>query len=133
MYKEASRLKLRFETTKGSLNTEQLWTLSKNQLSVIVRNLKKQLNGDSDDELAFLDDGATQVDKKIQLMFDIAKDIYLTKKSELNSQASLADVNREEQELLAIAAEQERVVLRNDPALLQKRLEEIQKKKSELK
>ena len=81
-YKEASRLNLVFETSKGNLTVTQLWQLKKTDIALVVRNIKKKLVGDVDDDLAFLDDTSAQVDKVMQLKFDIAKDVYVTKKEE---------------------------------------------------
>lgn len=84
IYKEALRTKLRIDTSQGQLSVEQLWDLSLNKLTVIIRNIKKQLKNDNDDDLSFLDETKV-VDKRIQLIFDILKDIYLTKKEELDA------------------------------------------------
>jgi len=108
MYKKALRLKLRFETSKGLLTVEQLWDLPRTQLSVIVRNLKKKIKEDSDDDLAFLDDTAKQVDEIDQLMFEIAKDIYLTKKAEVEAAQNDVAKKQQLQELLAIKAERQK-------------------------
>jgi hypothetical protein len=81
IYKQASRIGLRVETTKGSLSVEQLWTLSLSNLANVIKNVKKALKTDNDDELSFLDESKT-IDATTQLTFDILKDIYLTKKNE---------------------------------------------------
>jgi hypothetical protein len=82
IYKEASRIKLRVNTGMGQLSVEQLWDLSLTKLSTIIRNVKTSLQKDNDDELSFLDE-TKKVDPVQQLIFDILKDIYLTKKNEL--------------------------------------------------
>ena len=84
MYKQASQLKLRFLTSVGQLSVEQLWGLSQIQLSNAIKEVKKLLKtNDDDDELSFLGDSiAKEVDVENQLRFDILKDVYLTKKKE---------------------------------------------------
>jgi hypothetical protein len=96
MYKQASRIGLRVETTKGSLSVEQLWTLSLTNLANIIKNVKKTLKIDNDDELSFLDETKT-IDSTTQLTFDILKDIYLTKKNEQEKlrEDALRKVNNE--------------------------------------
>lgn len=109
-FKKATRYKLRVETSKGMLSTEQIWTLSRAALARILRSLKKKLNADSDDDLAFLDDQAKQVDEMDQLTFDVVKDIYLTKKKEaqeLRDEASIKEHNRKIMELLEKKEESE--------------------------
>ena len=43
MYKQASKLKLRFQTNVGLLSAEQLWELSQPQISIAVKAVKKVL------------------------------------------------------------------------------------------
>lgn len=80
-FKQASKQKLRFATTKGYLSSEQLWDLTLTDLTTCIRNAKKVLKKNDDDELGFLDETST-VDKTEQLQFDILKEIYLTKKAD---------------------------------------------------
>jgi hypothetical protein len=79
---EASKVKLRFNTTIGILNVEQLWDLSLTKLAVIIKTVKKSMQEtDNDDDLSFLDESKT-VDKIQQLKFDILKEVYTIKKEE---------------------------------------------------
>ena len=81
-FKLASQQKLRFATNKGVLSVEQLWDLTQTDLSNLCKSIKKTLKqNDNDDDLSFLIDTSV-VDVENQLRFDIAKDVYLTKKKE---------------------------------------------------
>lgn len=100
IYKHATKIGLRIDTSFGPLGVEQLWKLSRNKLSIILKNLKKKLNSDTDDDLAFLDENATQVDKITQLAFDIVKDIYITKRDEADAVKSQQVKKEQLQELL---------------------------------
>jgi len=102
MYKKATQLKLRFETSKGLLSAEQVWDLSRNQLANIIKTLKKKLKQESDDELSFLDDTVNQVDEITQLQFDIVKDIYLTKKAVAEATQKEAETKAHNQKILEI-------------------------------
>ena len=82
IFKKASKVGLRVQTTKGLLSVEQLWTLSLIDISNAIKTLKKQMNTSIDSELDFLSETSTKVDETTQLSFDILKDIYLTKKEE---------------------------------------------------
>ena len=106
MYKQASKLKLRFNTTRGVLTVEQLWSLSVNELVVIIKSLKKEIKKDNDDELSFLDDNIV-IDEKTVLQFDIVKDIYLTKKAELEAKSNAYNKKQELQKLLEIKAKRD--------------------------
>lgn len=83
-FKKASQLKLRFNTNKGVLSVEQLWDLTATSLATLVRSIKSELkNSTIEDELSFLSDVIpTKIDVENILRFEIAKDVYLTKKAE---------------------------------------------------
>lgn len=101
-FKQASRAKLRINTSQGLLSVEQLWDLSLTKLSAIIKNVKKALKGsEGDDELSFLDESKT-VDKEQQLMFDILKDIYLTKKAELEEERTSAQRKANNEKIMAL-------------------------------
>jgi hypothetical protein len=109
IYKEASKLKLRFSTEKGLLSVEQLWDLSQSQLSTAIKAVKKILVKDNDDELSFLETNIV-VDTENQLRFDILKDIYMSKKDEADKIRNIASVkahNRRIDELIAMKQESE--------------------------
>jgi hypothetical protein len=81
MYKQAIKLDLRFQTSKGVLTPQQLFQLNQNDLANAIKAVKKVLKKNDDDELSFLEDSKV-VDTENQLRFDILKDVYLTKKKE---------------------------------------------------
>jgi len=106
-FKQASQLKLRFNTDKGLLSVEQLWDLSQNQLSNLIRSIKKVLKEtDNDDELSFLT-GEVKVDEENQLRFDIAKDIYMTKKKAQEEIRDASAIKEHNQKILALIAEKQ--------------------------
>lgn len=120
IFKEASQLKLRFQTTKGALATEQLWDLTLTELSALLKNLKKAISKSSSDEsLSFLDENF-EVDKEAELRFNIAKDIYLTKKEEHNAAISAATDKQHDQYILSLIAEKQKEDLKG------KSVEELQ-------
>lgn len=119
IFGQATREKLRFNTNKGLLSVEQLWDLKLTPLATIVRNLKKQLNKDNDDELSFLDDTATPVDTTMQLRFDIAKAIYLVKKEEKDLEKNAAAKKAHNEKILSLIAKKQ------DEDLEEKSVEEL--------
>ena len=101
MYKQSSKMKLRFSTTVGALSSEQLWDLSLTQLVTTIKAVKKILKKTDDDELSFLEDSKI-VDTENQLRFDILKDVYLTKKKELEDNRDAAANKAHNQKILAL-------------------------------
>lgn len=104
IYKEAILCNLRFNTNQGSLTVEQVATLKKTQLGILTRSLKKALSKDDDDGLSFLDENKS-VNKEDQLRFDIAKDLYLTKKTQEEEVKTKADRKEFEQKILGLIAQ----------------------------
>jgi len=101
-YKKASQLGLRFQTNRGPLSVEQLWSLNLTDLSNSIKSVKKVLKKtDGDEELAFLEDSVVEVDIENQLRFDILKDVYLTIKSEKEALRDAAKVKEHNQKILA--------------------------------
>jgi hypothetical protein len=118
-YKEASRTKLRVDTSQGQLSVEQLWDLSLNKLTVIIRNINKQLKNDNDDNLSFLDETKV-VDKRIQLIFDILKDIYSTKKEELDAERKSVSDKEHNQKIFEL------IKRKQDEQLINMSIDELQ-------
>lgn len=105
MFKEATRLKLRFPSNRGELTVEQLWDLSLNSLKNIVKsmyNTKKKFTK-MDDELSFLEGVEDSEEQKLaELRYNIVKDIYTTKANENKEALSTAEKKAKKQQLLEI-------------------------------
>lgn len=105
MFKEATRLKLRFPSNRGELTVEQLWDLSLNSLKNIVKsmyNAKKKFTK-MDDELSFLEGVEDSEEQKLaELRYNIVKDIYTTKANENKEALSTAEKKAKKQQLLEI-------------------------------
>lgn len=112
MYKEASKLKLRFTTSVGQLSTEQLWDLNQSQLSVALVAVNKILKKSEDNDLSFLD-----VDKKVdylnELRFNILKDVYLSKKEEAERIKNIAETKAYNEKINSLIAEKKEGQLRD--------------------
>lgn len=112
MYKKASKLGLRIQTTVGLLSVEQLWGLTRAQLANAVKAAKKELKKTDDDELSFLDDNKS-VDTIAQLKFDILKDIYLTQETEAKEIRDAAAIKTHNSKIDALIAEKQDTKLRD--------------------
>lgn len=112
MYKEASRLKLRFQTSKGLLSVEQLWDLSLTELGNCIKSVKKVLKKNDDDELSFLEDNKV-TDVENETRFAVLKDVYLTKKKESDDARNAAEIKAHNQKILGIIAEKQEANLRS--------------------
>lgn len=99
IYKKATRKKLRFQTAKGLFSIEQVWGMSMSALEAELKSLNKEINEQSTGSLDFLD-GNDTVDPDLRLRFNIMKDIYLTKKAELDKAAKAKETREHNQRVM---------------------------------
>ena len=101
MYKKASRLKLRFESSRGPLTAEMLWDLKITELKTMVKAQAEKLQKleKPGDYLSFLEEIFTANETKEieieKLRFDMLKDVFITRKDEAKDAA--ADVKKKEE------------------------------------
>lgn len=119
MYKQASKLKLRFNTPRGPLGMEQLWDLTQTDLAASIKAVKKTLKDSNDDELSFLEENKS-VDVEAQLRYDILKDVFLTKKKENEDARNAADDKAKKQRIMELISE------KKDESLKGKSIEELE-------
>lgn len=79
IFEQASRLKLRFETTKGFLSTEDLWDLSLTSLDSIYRVINKKLKEESEESLITT---RSKSNKELDLKVEILKHVVKVKQEE---------------------------------------------------
>lgn len=110
MFEKATRLKLRFPTSKGQLSIEDLWGLPLTSstgaanLDDIARELFKQLK--SDDKVSFVTP-AQKSDATVQLKFDLVKHVIDTRVAENAAAATQRDRAEKKRRLLEILANKE--------------------------
>jgi len=101
-YKKASQLKLRFQTSRGSLTTEQLWELPLTELDTLAVSLEeahKNSKGKS-----FLEKRTTK-DSTIKLQFDIVLDVLQTKLEESEILREAKEIKEHNQKILVKISE----------------------------
>ena len=106
IYKQASEIKLRFNTSKGVLSVEQLWDLSQAQLETVIKSVKKTLNTSTDTGLEFLEETST-VDPIEELRFNILKDVYITKKAAAETLRKAKDVKEHNEKIMSLIKQKE--------------------------
>lgn len=83
IFEKAARTKLRFASTKGGINAEDLWDLGLESLNSIAKLLKKTLNEAGEEDFI---QTKSKVDEELQLKFDIVLHIINVRKEEINTQ-----------------------------------------------
>lgn len=111
MFEQASRMKLRFETERGSLSAEDLWDLpltsstGRLNLDEIALDLHGQLKGAAE-VVSFVDEAA-KGDPVVQLRFDLVKHVIDVRKKE-NAEALAAKDRQATKQRLMAALERKR-------------------------
>lgn len=123
MYKEASKMKLRFATVKGNLSVEDLWDLNLVTLDKMAVAIDEEIS--KNPKKSFISE-ITPEDKVSKLKLDILKDIITTKLEDKAKKDSEKQRLSERKKLLEILAKKEAENLENLS------IEELKKKIAEL-
>lgn len=130
MYKKAFREKLRFNVGQGNWSAEALFEISMANLKKVVEVTHNQLKelskvASEEDDLAFLEAETPAENKELELAklrFEIAKDVYVTRRNERNAASEDAKKAAEIKHLEEILARKKETELENLSA------EELEKK-----
>lgn len=113
MYKEASKQKLRFQTTKGSLSAENLWDLSLTDLDALAVSLEEQHA--TSGKKSFLVKKSVK-DKTTKLRFDIVLDVLTTKAEEAEKASQAKEDKEHNQKILGLIQEKKDETLKGKTA-----------------
>ena len=100
-FEKATRLRLRFETSRGNLNVEDLWRLPLTELDKLAIALNKQLKESSEESFI---KAKSKDNKLLELRFDIVKHIIETLLSEDEEKKKAADKRAKREQLLELIA-----------------------------
>lgn len=100
-FEKATRLRLRFETSRGNLNVEDLWRLPLAELDKLAIALNKQLKESSEESFI---KAKSKDNKLLELRFDIVKHIIETLLSEDEEKKKAVDKRAKREQLLELIA-----------------------------
>lgn len=123
VFEYATRNKLRFETEKGLITTEDLWKLSLTHLDDLAVKLYTELN--TNVRYSFIQD-VSKENNELQIKFDIVKYILDIRLEEKKQQELKVERTQQKQKLLEILDQ------KKNESLTQLSIEEIQAKLAEL-
>jgi hypothetical protein len=103
-FKTASRLKLRFQTSKGLLTTEQLWDLSIGDLDTLAVSLEEE-HAKSGKKSFVVKSSAK--DKTSKLKFDVVLDVLNTKVEEEQAATEAKEVKEHNKKIIELIAEKQ--------------------------
>jgi len=99
MFEKASRLKLRFNTSRGVHSVEDLWDMTLEQLNVVAKHSNKKIKETAEED--FLKEKST-VDVEEKLKFDIVLYILNTKKEERDARKTAVKKKEKRDKLLEL-------------------------------
>lgn len=123
IFEKGSREKVRFNTDRGTLATEDLWDLSRKKLNAMAKVFNKELKLSEEED--FLGEESAE-DTITRLKFEIVIHILRVKTAEKKAKDNASIVKAEKQRLLAI---KERKLNEADEGMS---IEELDKKLAEL-
>lgn len=103
-FKSASQQKLRFQTNKGLLSTEQLWDLSVEELDSLAVSL--EIEHKQSGKKSFLVKTSTK-DKTSKLRFDVVLDVLNTKVSEIEAAAEAFEIKEHNRKIIQLISEKQ--------------------------
>jgi len=103
-FKLASQQKLRFQTDKGLLSTEQLWDLPIEYLDELAVSLETEHKQSG--KKSFIVKTSVK-DKTAKLRFDVVLDVLNTKVEEANALTEAAEVKAHNNKILTLIAEKQ--------------------------
>jgi hypothetical protein len=103
-FKLASQQKLRFQTAKGLLTTEQLWDLSLEELDALAVSLETEHKESG--KKSFLTKTSVK-DKTAKLRFDVALDVLHTKVDEAQAALEAREIKEHNKKIIALIADKQ--------------------------
>lgn len=122
MFEIAARKKYRFPY-RGSITTEDLWDLTPGQLDQVYKALNKESKAESEDSLLT----EASVDETTANMIEIVKHIFHAKREEAQARKAAAENAEKRKRIMEVIAQKQ------DTALLNMSMEDLQKMADELK
>lgn len=115
MFEQATRMKLRF-SYRGTLTTEDLWDLNRNQLNELYGKLTSQRKSENGDSLIT---EHTKASDSLDLSIQIVKHIFEIKEAERLARVSEKERAERKEKIMAIIAQKQ------DTELASKSVEEL--------
>lgn len=114
IWKTVTREKVRFETSKGLLTAERLFELNLDELKATIIDYNNKIKPDIDkDILDFFDDEIETVNDTVKLSLEILKDVYTTKKNEMNVEIERIKNKKHNMKIMALISKKEEDSLEN--------------------
>lgn len=104
IFKEASKVKLRFKTSVGTISVENLWDLKLEKLDELAVSLEELVDKTSKKSYLTVDTKETKESKLNKLRFDIVLDILKTKVANQEKASKAAETRAHNAKIDALIA-----------------------------
>lgn len=105
LYKRAARIKLRFESARGLITTEDLFNLPLEELDIIARTYSKKTKESKEE--SFIKPVKTDTTSVFKLSLDIVKDVIADKLAARDAAQKAAATKIKKAKILGIMADKE--------------------------
>jgi len=116
-FEKATKMKLRFASSKGNLSLEDLWDLSLNDLDSIAIKLNKEIKEKSTE--SFVHKENSGVSPKLQLSFDVVKRIIDIKIKEAEARKKSSELRAQKARIMELIEQ------KKDAAFSEKSVDEL--------
>jgi hypothetical protein len=117
MFEKASRLKLRYKTSVGSIATEDLWDVTLESLNTLAKSLNKELKDAQEESFIGTRSKANTI---LELKFEIVKYVIKVKLEEAETRKNAADKKAAKEKIMEL------INRKKDEALSSKSIAELQ-------
>jgi len=117
-FEKASRLKLRFKTSVGSIATEDLWDVTLESLNTLAKSLNKELKDAQEESFIGTRSKANTI---LELKFEIVKYVIKVKLEEAETRKNAANKKAAKEKIMEL------INRKKDEALSSKSIEELEK------
>jgi len=117
MFEKASRLKLRFNSSVGIINVEDLWDLTLTSLDSIAKDLNRKIKAEAEESFITV---KSKSNTTLELGFDIVKHVIKVKLEEAEVKKLAAEKKARKAQIMELISQKQ------NEALSAKSLEELQ-------
>lgn len=124
IFETASRMKLRFPSTRGDLTSEQLWDLGLNDLDHSARTVNTELKHVTEE--SFIATKPHPDKPRFELQLEILKHVIKVKQSEIEAEKERSERSEKRRKLVeALAVKEDEALNKKSRATLLKELEAL--------
>lgn len=104
LFKTATKAKTRFQSEKGNLTTEDLWSLTLTQLNTVAKAIAAEIKNEGEEDFI---GGGSKTATALTFKLDVVKAVIAEKQADAAATKNAAAVSQERAKLLDLLAKKE--------------------------